>query len=156
MGRRGTACRGRGFLGKGRRQDTDRDVGMSTAVLAFDSDVEGCLAAQVQADRLPGAEVVPSVDGAASVRFGANGPELGIGSCTLDRGRVGADLAPDLICATVTVDVAVESRTGVVGRVVHAHVLNNVIFNQRVDGPAVESEVGVSIAVKLKGACVVD
>jgi hypothetical protein len=62
-----------------------------------------------------------------------------------NRGGVDAPLAPDFVGAAVGVEGSVAGVVGVVGRVVRvAEVFDYVVFDERVRGPAVEAEVGVS------------
>jgi hypothetical protein len=97
----------------------------------------------------PGVEVRLHVDGAASSLLLTNGPELLEVAGALDGRGVPALADGDVIGAAVGVDGAL--ALGARGRVVGAEVLDNVVLDQWVGGPAVDGEVRVAVGVVLAG-----
>lgn len=97
----------------------------------------------------PGLEVSLHVDGAARALVLADGPELLEVPGALDGGSVVALGDSKGIVAAVDVQVALALGTG--RWVVRAEVLDDVVLNQGVGGPAVDGEVGVAVRVVLAG-----
>jgi hypothetical protein len=96
--------------------------------------------------------VVAGVDGAADVHGVADGPILlEISVVAFDGGGVGALLLPDLVGAAVALVAAVLGCADVVGRVVVAHGFDDIVFYERVVGPAVEGKVGGAVGLESTG-----
>lgn len=100
----------------------------------------------------PSVEVSASVDGTTRALVRTDGPVLVEGAGALDGGGVVTGALEDLVVGAVDVDGALAGGAG--GGVVGAEVLDDVVLNERVAGPAVDGEVGV--AVGLVGTAVVD
>lgn len=95
------------------------------------------------------------IDRPAGVPLGAHRPVLRESRGADDGGGVDAPFAPDFVGAAVGLEGAVAGVVAVVGGVVFvAEVLDYVVFHERVGGPAVEAEVGVSCGAE--GAGVVE
>ena len=110
------------------------------------------MSSQVHAQSAPGVEVVGHGDSAAGTLGGAHRPVLGEGLGAFDGGSIVANGRVDVVSATVGVDSAPEG-TAAAG-VVCTIRLNNVVLNQGVGGPAVDSQ--VAIAAGVEAASVVD
>jgi hypothetical protein len=76
-------------------------------------------------------------------------PVLLKGLCAVDGGLVGAGALRNLVRGTVGGHGALVGRLR--RRVVRAEVLDDVVLDQRVAGPAVDGEVGVAVGVVLAG-----
>jgi hypothetical protein len=77
--------------------------------------------------------------------LGPHRPVLREGGGADDRGGIDAPFSPDFVGAAVGLEGAVAGLVRVVARVVLvAKVLDYVVFDERVGGPAVEAEVGVA------------
>jgi hypothetical protein len=97
----------------------------------------------------PGVEVGLHVDGAASPLLLANRPELREVAGALNRGGVVALALENFVGSAVGLDSALSRSAR--GRVVIAEVLDDVVLNQRVGGPAVDGKVRVAVGVVLAG-----
>jgi len=156
----GRRARGRGAgrsarRGAGRRatsRGTDGDGGRATAEVTFGGDDLVVVRAQVQADLRPGVEVRGRVDGTSHTLALANRPILLKGPGAVDGRSVGTSADEDVVGATITDDGALLGCSA--GRVVGSEVLDDVVLDQRVSSPAVDSE--VAVAVRLVGAGVRD
>ena len=97
---------------------------------------------QGQARLAPGVEVSLNVDGAADPMVLTNGPVLVKGRVANDGRLVDARGLVDVVHAAVRLDGAQKlcARRGIVG----AEALDNVVFDQRIGGPAVDREIAVS------------
>ena len=93
----------------------------------------------------PGVEVSTDIDTATNAVVLANRPVLLKGRGAVNRGLVGAGALGNLVGATVDGDGALVLRLR--GRVVRAEVLDDVVLDERVAGPAVNGEVGVAVGV---------
>lgn len=93
----------------------------------------------------PSIEVGLHVDRSAGALVLTNRPVLLKGRGTIDRWLVGAGALGNLVAGAVDGDgtLVLRLRRGVVG----AEVLDNVVLNQRVAGPAVDGKVGVAVGV---------
>ena len=96
--------------------------------------------------------MVSSVNGTANALLRANAPVLGEGLGAVDRRGVDASSGVDLVLAAVGLHGALVSQLA--GGVVGAVGVEDVVFDERRTGPAVDAEVGV--AVGLEGAAVLD
>ena len=108
------------------------------------------VAAQVHAVLPPSVEVACSADGTADlttrVLLGvANGPELLEGLGAVDRGLVVASGLEDVVVGSVAVDGTLPLSSG--GGVVGAVRLDDVVLDERVASPAVDSEVAVAVGL---------
>ena len=116
--------------------------------------------AKVEAIASPGVEVGLHVDGAADALVLADGPVLTEGPGTVDGRLVGPGGDVDVVVAAVGGDAAevLSTRAGVVGsevldlRFVSSRIFGhgmpdtyNVVLDERVSCPAVDSEVGVAL-----------
>jgi hypothetical protein len=117
------------------------------ALVALDSDDLVVVLTERHALAGPGIEVGLHVDRTAGALVLANGPVLLKGLCAVNGGLVGAGALRNLVRGTVGGDGALVLRLR--GRVVRAKVLDDVVLDQRVTGPAVDGEVGVAIGVVL-------
>jgi hypothetical protein len=99
--------------------------------------------AKVEAVARPSVEVVLHVDGAADTLGRTDRPVLLESPGAIDRGLVGAGGDIDIVGAAVGVEAALErgARRGVVGAIV----LDHVVLDERVAGPAVDGEVAVAL-----------
>lgn len=91
---------------------------------------------------LPRVEVVSGVDRSAGAVALANGPVLVEGSGSLDRRRVHALGPVDVVGAAIRRHGANMCQPS--GGVIRAEVVADVVLHERVGGPPVEREVGVS------------
>ena len=107
---------------------------------------------KLQANIAPSVEVSTGVDRAAGTLVAADRPVLLESAGTLNGGSVGAGAGVDVVDGAVDVDLSLlgGARRGVVG----SKVLDDVVLDQRVAGPAVDGE--VAVAVGLVGARVLD
>lgn len=130
----------------------DSHGGRARAVVTLDSKNLVIMGSKVQANLAPGVEVSASVDRAAGALAAADGPVLLEGTGALDGGGVGAGAGVDVVDGAVDVDLSLlgGARGGVVG----SKVLDDVVLDQGVAGPAVDCE--VAVAVGLVGAGVLD
>lgn len=100
------------------------------------------MVAQLQTALGPGIEVVAGGDLATNASALANGPELREGGAADDRGLVDALALVDVVAATVALHGATAlPLAGVVGAVS----IDDIVLNERVLCPAVESEVRVGV-----------
>jgi hypothetical protein len=93
----------------------------------------------------PGVEVGLHVDGTGAALVLADRPVLVEGLSTVDGGLVDTLGLGDLVRGAIGGDGALDCGVG--GGVVGAEVLNDVVLDQRVAGPAVDGEVGVALRV---------
>lgn len=132
------------------------DVGVTTAEVALDSNNLVVQLSQSQAEVAPGVEMVSNIDRAAGAVVAAHRPVLVKGGRS-DDGRL-----VDALRAINVVDAAVRRHLAQLGgarrRVVGAKVLDNVVLDERVLGPAVDGEVTVAVGVvaarEVDGSCV--
>jgi hypothetical protein len=99
--------------------------------------------AQVQANAGPGVEVIACGDGSADALGGADGPVLLEGSGAFDRWSVCACAHVNIVCSAIAGDGAFLGGAG--RRVVGAVRFDDVILDERVGGPAVDSKIAVTI-----------
>lgn len=97
----------------------------------------------------PSIKVSLHVDGAAAALVGAHRPVLVEGLGAVDGGLVDALGLGDLVRRAVGGDGALDG--GLRGGVVGAEVLDDVVFDQWVAGPAVNGKVGVAVGVVRAG-----
>lgn len=104
---------------------------------------------KVEADILPGLEVSTGVDRSAGTLVASNRPELLKGLVTLNGGGVDTGADVDVVDRSVNSDLTLllAAGRGVVG----AEVLNDVVLDERVLGPSVNSEVAVAVDVVSTG-----
>jgi hypothetical protein len=104
--------------------------------------------AEDEAGALPRREVIAGGDGARGAVLLADGPELLEGLGALDRRLVGACGLEEVV------DAAVGSNRAELGstsrRVVRAEALNDVVLNQGVLSPAVDSEIAVAVGTVIR------
>jgi hypothetical protein len=105
---------------------------------------------ELQAKVLPSVEVATSVDGAADLASGvplgvADGPELLEGLGSVDGGLVDTGGLQDIVVGSVAVNCSLLLGSG--RRVVRAIRLNNVIFDECISSPTVDSEVAVAVGL---------
>lgn len=91
----------------------------------------------------PGVEVGLHVDGTRAALVLANRPVLVEGLGAVDGGLVDTLGLGDLVRGAVRGNGALDCGVG--GGVVGAEVLNNVVLDQRVAGPAVDGEIGIAL-----------
>ena len=95
---------------------------------------------QRQPSLLPFLEVLGRVDRATDVALRPHAPVLGESRRADDGRLVDSPFAPDFVGAAVAVESAVARVVAVVGGIVLvAEVLDDIIFDERVCGPAVEA-----------------
>lgn len=123
----------------------DSHAGRARAVVALNSKDLIVVVTKVEADVLPGLEVSTGVDGSAGTLVASNRPVLLKGLVTLNRGGVDTGADVDVIDRSVNGDLTLllAAGRGVVG----AEVLNDVVLDERVLGPSVNSEVAVAVDV---------
>ena len=123
-------------------QSTHSDGRATTALVPFSGDDLVVEATHVQTELLPRVEVVRSRDRAARAVRLADGPVLVEGSGALDRRLVDTRRLVDVVGRAGGGDGALEgeTRAGVVG----TEVLEDVVLDERVRGPAVDGQVGVT------------
>jgi hypothetical protein len=96
--------------------------------------------------------VIACSDSASNALLRANAPVLGESLCAVDRRRIYTRAGVDLVLAAVGLHGALVGQLA--GGVVGAVGVEDVVFDERRAGPAVDAEVGV--AVGLEGAAVLD
>ncbi len=121
----------------------DGDVGRAAGEVALGGDDLVVVRAELQAQGGPRVKVRADVDGAGRALVLADRPVLLEGRGTLDRGLVGAGRLVDVVDGAVRGDAA--ELGGARGGVVGAEVLDDVVLDQGVLGPAVDREVGVAV-----------
>jgi hypothetical protein len=119
------------------------------ALVALNSDDLVVVLTERHALAGPGIEVGLHVDRTAGALVLANGPVLLKGLCAVDGGLVGASALGNLVRGAVGGDGTLVLRLR--GRVVRAEVLDDVVLDQRVAGPAVDGKVGVAAGVVCAG-----
>lgn len=129
----------------------DGDGGGAAGEVALGGDdLVVVLSSESHAGRVPCVEVAAHGDGAAAALGLADGPELvEVLSVAVDGGGVGAAAAEEAVNATVAGDAA--DAGGAARGVVGAKVLDDVVLNQRVAGPAVDGEVAVAVGPVVGG-----
>ena len=100
---------------------------------------------QFQSSSSPGVEVGSSIDISTNTMFLADRPVLLEGGGPLDGGRIGTSAHVDVIGSSITLDRTLQFA--VTGWVIGAKGFDNVVFNERVGGPAINSEVAVPLGV---------
>lgn len=98
---------------------------------------------EVKTSGPPGVDKVLEGDGSAGALVGADGPVLLEGGGAVDGGLVGAGRDTELVGGAVGGDGAAVG--GLRGGVVVAEVLDDVVLDEGVAGPAVDGEVGVAV-----------
>ena len=102
------------------------------------------MAAETETSLGPGVEVSTGVDGSAGSLVAADGPVLLEGlAVTLDGRSTVASADSNVVDGSVDVDLTLLLSTG--RGVVGAEVLDDVVLDERVAGPAVDSEVAVTV-----------
>jgi hypothetical protein len=108
------------------------------------------VASEAETSLSPGVEVSTSVDGSAGSLVAADRPVLLEGlAVTLDGRSTVASADSNVIDGSIDVDLTLLLSTG--RGVVGAEVLDDVVLNERVAGPAVNSEVAVTVGVVVTG-----
>lgn len=104
------------------------------------------MASETEASLSPGVEVSAGVDGSAGSLVAADGPVLLEGlAVTLDGRSTVASADSNVVDGSIDIDLTLLLSTG--RGVVGAEVLDDVVLNERVAGPAVNSEVAVTVGV---------
>jgi hypothetical protein len=147
-GLRGGLRRSRGLTLGGRRRRLSRaladgDGSRAAAEVALGGHDLVVVVAQGHALGGPGVKVGGDVDGAAGTLVAADGPVLLEGRRAVDRGLVGAGADGNVVGAAVDGDLAL--LLGVGRGVEGAKVLDNVVLDEGVAGPAVDGEVAVAV-----------
>lgn len=102
---------------------------------------------QLQTNVGPGIEVVLSSDGATNTAALADRPVLVEGRGALNGGSVFTSSLVDLVGAAIALDGAELGSAG--GGIVVAVLVNDVVFDEGVLGPAIERDVAVAVALPL-------
>jgi hypothetical protein len=124
----------------------DSHGSLARALVTLNSKDLVVVASQAQASLSPGVEVSTGVDGSAGSLVAADGPVLLEGlAVTLDGRSTVASADSNVIDGSVNVDLTLLLSTG--RGVVGAEVLNDVVLDERVAGPAVDSEVAVTVGL---------
>ena len=122
----------------------DGHAGRARAVVTLNSKDLVVVGTKVEADVLPGLEVSTGVDGSAGSLVTADGPVLLEGlAVTLDGRSTVASADSNVVDGSVDVDLTLLLSTG--RGIVGAEVLDDVVLDERVAGPAVDSEVAVTV-----------
>lgn len=123
----------------------DSHAGRARAVVTLNSKDLIVVVTKVKADVLPGLEVSTGVDGSAGTLVASDRPVLLKGLVAFNRGSVDTGTDVDVIDRSVNghLTLLLAAGRGVVG----AEVLNDVVLDERVLGPSVNSEVAVAVDV---------
>jgi hypothetical protein len=106
---------------------------------------------QLQPGLVPRLEMIPRRHGPAGLLHVSDTPELGERRRTLDGWFILANFRPDLVFPIVGSEVSLERRFRVVGGIMCTVGFDNVVFDERRGGPAVDGEIGVSLGKECRG-----
>lgn len=146
----GPCRRSRRFNHRRRWQNTSSKCSLTAPPLPLNPDDHLIVITKRQPGGLPSSKEISRSNGTADTALRSDCPVLRKSD---DAGLV---LHPHLVCAAVALEVAVAGRVGVVRWVVDAEALNHVVFDHRVERPAVEGQVGVGVDTWLERAAVVE
>jgi hypothetical protein len=121
----------------------DSDLGATAGEVTLSSNNLVVVGTELHALGGPGIEVGLHVDGTGAALVLADRPVLVEGLGAVNGGLVDALGLGDLVRGAISSDGALDSGVG--RGVVGAEVLNDVVLDQRVAGPAVDGEVGVAL-----------
>lgn len=127
----------------------DGDLSAAGGEVALGGDDLVVVLTELHALGSPGVEVGLHVDGAGAALVLADGPVLVEGLGAVDGGLVDTLGLGDLVGRAVGSDAALDGSLR--GWVVGAEVLNDVVLDERVAGPAVDGEVGVAVGLVATG-----
>lgn len=100
---------------------------------------------ELEASLSPCVEVSRHVDPSASALVATDGPELLEGLGAINGGLLVAGADENIVGSAVVIDSSLVLSTA--GGVVGAKVLNDVVFDERVPRPSVDSEVAVAVVL---------
>jgi hypothetical protein len=123
----------------------DGDAGRAAGEVALSGNNLVVVLTELHALGRPSVEVVLHVDASAGALVLADGPVLLEGLGTIDARRICASCGCDLVAGTVGGDGSLDLGLG--GGVIAAEVLNDVVLDERVAGPAVDGKVGVAVVL---------
>lgn len=124
----------------------DVDGSRSGAEVALSSnDLVVVLGTQLEASPGPSVKVSTNIDGSAAALVLADGPELLEGRGAIDGWLVGTGADENVIVGAVDVDSSL--LLGSARGVVSAEVLDDVVLDQGLAGPAVDGEIAVAIGL---------
>ncbi|CAF3503341.1 unnamed protein product [Fusarium graminearum] len=122
----------------------DSHGSLARALVTLNSKDLVVVASEAETSLGPGVEVSTGVDGSAGSFVAADGPVLLEGlAVTLDGRSTVASADSNVVDGSIDVDLTLLLSTG--RGVVGAEVLDDVVLNERVAGPAVNSEVAVAV-----------
>ncbi|KAK2740089.1 hypothetical protein FQN55_009038 [Onygenales sp. PD_40] len=98
---------------------------------------------QLQTGISPGPEVRSNVDGSTDTLLLANGPELLESLDSINEGLVGTGADEDAVCTALNGDGTLFSGTA--RWVIVAKVLNDIVLDERVSGPAIDRKIAVAV-----------
>lgn len=125
------------------------DIGAARTEISLNGNNLVVQRSQSQAEIAPGSEVVSNVDRAAGAVAAAHRPVLVKGGRADDGRLVDALRAVNVVDAAVRRHLAQLGRAR--GRVVGAKVLDDVVLDERVLGPAIDGEVAVAVGAVAAG-----
>ena len=123
----------------------DSEISRASAEVAFDSNDLVVVGAKLHAEAGPGVEVVGESDGSGRALVAADRPELLESAGALDGGGVVALVGVDIVGVAIGGDRTFLSST--TAWVESTEVLNDVVLNERISGPAVDGQVAVAIGL---------
>lgn len=85
--------------------------------------------------------MIARVDGVADVALRADGPVLGERRRADDGGGVDTPLHPDFVSAAIALEGALAGGVDIVGGMVDAKGLDDTVFDERVEGPAIQAKI---------------
>lgn len=121
------------------------NVGATRAEVALHSNNLVIQSAQSKPEIAPSPEVIPNIDRARRTVISTNGPVLVKGGGSDDGWLVDSLRAVNVVDAAVRGHLAQLGGAG--GWVVGSKVLNDVVLDERIFGPAVDGEVAVAVGV---------
>jgi hypothetical protein len=133
----------------GSRSGAGSDCRLAAPPLSLDTDEHALVISKRQASLLPGVKVLAGGDGPTDMALRSDGPVLRKGRGADNRWCVHTPLHPDFVGGAIRLERAVARRILIIGRMMDAKVLNYVVLDQRVCGPAVKSEIRVPIGSRL-------
>lgn len=140
---RGVACSG---LRTGAAAIRNCNVAVTSRVIAFAChDLVVVVGSELQSGVGPSAEMGAYVDGSARTLVLAHGPELLEGLSTVNGWLLNPSALSDVVDGSIQCDLAFSP--GVTRGVIRAKVFNNVVLNQRISGPTVNSKIRISIVL---------
>lgn len=127
----------------------DSDAGGSTALITLSGNYHIVMGAKRHAMRGPGVKMVARGHRATDSMRCANRPVLRESLSTVDRRSVDTSRRVDVVGAAIRLNGPLEFTAG--AGIVRAKTLNNVVLDERVAGPAVNSQVRVAIGLVSPG-----